>query len=51
MSLELRWTLKEGRLGPVGALVDLLFIRPRQREALSRSLVRFRRELAVELEG
>ncbi len=51
VTLSLDWTLKERRLGPLGWLVDLLFIRPRQREALGRTLVRLGRELAAEREG
>lgn len=50
VALELEWTLKERALGPLAWLVDLLFIRPRQREALARTLLRFRRELAAEAE-
>lgn len=46
VTLELRWALKDRRFGPIGALVDLVFIRPRQREALARTLLRFARELA-----
>jgi Polyketide cyclase / dehydrase and lipid transport len=46
VTLDLRWALKDRRFGPVGALVDLVFIRPRQREALARTLLRFARELA-----
>lgn len=48
VSLELRYALKEKRLGPLTPLLDVLFIRPRQREALARTLARFARELASE---
>lgn len=48
MTLELRYTLKERPMGALSVLVDALFIRPRQREALARTLVRFSRELAVQ---
>ena len=50
VTLELEWRLKERRLGPLAAVVDAVFIRPRQREALARTLLRFRRELASERE-
>jgi hypothetical protein len=50
MTLELRYALKERPLGPVSTLVDVLFILPRQRDALNRTLARFARELAVERE-
>jgi hypothetical protein len=46
MSLELRYELKDKPLGPLSAVVDAIFIRPRQREALARTLARFSRELA-----
>lgn len=46
MTLELRYELKDKPLGPASAVVDALFIRPRQREALARTLARFSRELA-----
>lgn len=48
VGLELRYSLKQRRLGPATVLLDALFIRPRQREALARTLLRFRRELASE---
>jgi len=48
VGLELRYALKDRPLGPLSLLVDAIFIRPRQREALSRTLARFSRELAVE---
>jgi hypothetical protein len=48
ITLELGYALKDKPLGPLSVLVDALFIRPRQREALSRSLARFSRELAQE---
>lgn len=51
ITLELRYALKDKPLGPLSAIVDALFIRPRQREALSRSLARFSRELASERAG
>lgn len=50
MTLELDWQLKVRRLGPLADLVNLVFVRPRQREALYSTLVRFRRELADEAE-
>jgi hypothetical protein len=46
VTLDLRWTLRASRLGPLAPLVNALFIRPRQREALARTLLRFARELA-----
>jgi hypothetical protein len=49
VALELRYTLKEARSAMV--LVDLLFIRRPQREALQRTLRRFSTELAAEREG
>lgn len=45
VTLELRYTLREQPLGPLWNVVDFLFIRPRQRDALARTLVRFAREL------
>jgi uncharacterized membrane protein len=48
ITLELRYALKERPAGPLTAIVDAIFIRPRQREALSRTLARFSRELAQE---
>jgi hypothetical protein len=48
MTLELRYELKEPPLGRLSFVVDAVFIRPRQREALSRTLARFSRELASE---
>jgi hypothetical protein len=48
MALELEWRLKQPR--PFMALVDLLFIRRQQREALQRTLRRFRTELVAESE-
>lgn len=45
VTLELRYTLKQQPLGPLWSVVDFLFIRPRQREALARTLSRFAREL------
>ena len=48
LTLELRYSLKDRPLGPLTPIVDALFIRPRQREALARTLVRFARELAAE---
>jgi hypothetical protein len=50
MTLELRYTLKERPLGPLSNLVDVVFIMPRQRDALNRTLARFARELVVERE-
>jgi uncharacterized membrane protein len=46
VSLELRYTLKQSRSGI--AIVDLLFVRRPQREALQRTLRRFRTEVAAE---
>jgi hypothetical protein len=48
MTLELSYKLKDRPLGPLTPVVDALFIRPRQREALARTLARFARELAAE---
>jgi uncharacterized membrane protein len=45
VTLELRYDLKSRPFGPLMSVVDFLFIRPRQREALVRTLVRFSREL------
>ena len=50
MTLELRYALKERPLGPLSTLVDVLFILPRQRDALQRTLARFGRELATDRE-
>lgn len=44
--LELAYRLKQRQGGPLSSVVDAIFIRPRQREALSRTLMRFSRELA-----
>ena len=49
VALELRYQIKERT--PAMAIVDLLFIRRPQREALQRTLRRFRTELASEREG
>jgi hypothetical protein len=49
ISLELRYELKTKPLGPLTFVMDLLFIRPRQREALARTMARFARELASDL--
>jgi hypothetical protein len=46
VALELEWRLKQQRR--FMALVDLLFIRRQQREALQRTLRRFRTELVAE---
>jgi hypothetical protein len=46
ITLELQWKLIGQRLGPFGPIVNGVFIRPRQREALARTLNRFARELA-----
>lgn len=48
VTLELAYKLKDRPLGPLTAVVDAVFIRPRQREALARTLVRLARELAAE---
>ncbi len=50
VGLELRWRLKRRPLGPLTPLLDAVFIRPRQREALARTLARLHRELAIERE-
>jgi uncharacterized membrane protein len=49
VALELRYTLKDPRPGM--ALVDYLFIRRPQREALERTLRRFRAEVTAERES
>jgi hypothetical protein len=49
VALELEWRLKQQR--PLMALVDLLFVRRQQREALERTLRRFRTELVSEPEA
>lgn len=49
--LELAYEVKERRGGPLFAVVDALFVRPRQREALQRTLARFARELRDERES
>lgn len=46
VTLELSYALKQQRGGPLSPVVDAIFIRPRQREALQRTLARFSRELA-----
>ncbi|MFL5845393.1 MAG: hypothetical protein ACJ762_11915 [Solirubrobacteraceae bacterium] len=53
ITLEFDYRLTKRPGGPLYSIVDAIFIRPRQREALQRTLVRFARELAVEqsLEG
>jgi uncharacterized membrane protein len=48
VTIELDYHVKEMRGGPAGKVVDWLFIRPRQREALARTLMRFARELAAD---
>jgi hypothetical protein len=48
MTLALEYGLKQRR-GLLPAVVDLLFIRRPQRESLQRTLARFARELAAEL--
>jgi uncharacterized membrane protein len=48
VTLELSYAVKERRGGPLFFVVDALFILPRQREALNRTLVRFARELRDE---
>lgn len=50
MTLELRYALKERPLGPLSSLIDVLFIMPRQRDALQRTLARFGRELISDRE-
>jgi hypothetical protein len=49
VALELRYEIKDRK--PAMAIVDLLFIRRPQREALQRTLRRFRTEVASEREG
>jgi hypothetical protein len=49
VTLELEWRLKQER--PFMTLVDLLFIRRQQREALQRTLRRFRTELTSDSEA
>jgi hypothetical protein len=49
ITLELRYQLKESTPGK--ALFDLVFVRRPQREALQRTLRRFRTEVAAEREG
>jgi hypothetical protein len=51
LTLELRYRLKDRPAGPLTPVVDAVFIRPRQREALARTLVRFAREFAAEREA
>lgn len=48
VGLELEYELKQG--GPLSPLVDLLFIRRAVRDSLWRTLLRFGREVAAELE-
>jgi uncharacterized membrane protein len=48
VALELAYEIKDRRGGPLFAVVDAIFIRPRQREALARTLARFARELAAD---
>ena len=48
LEVELRWKLKPGPLR--GPLVDVLFVRRAFRDALQRTLARFRRELEAEAE-
>ena len=48
VTLELDYRLKDMRGGPLAVVVDAVFIRPRQREALRRQLHRFARELQAE---
>lgn len=51
VTLEFAYDLKERRGGPLFSVVDAIFIRPRQREALARTLTRFARELASDRAG
>lgn len=46
VTLELSYAIKDRKGGPLFTIVDVVFIRPRQREALARTLARFSRELA-----
>ena len=50
VTLVLEYKVKENQAGPLMQGVDWLFIRPRQREALARTLHRFARELANDRE-
>jgi hypothetical protein len=50
VTLVLEYKLKQNAAGPLMTAVDWLFIRPRQREALARTLNRFARELASDRE-
>jgi hypothetical protein len=45
VTLLLEYKLKQNQAGPLMTVVDWLFIRPRQREALVRTLNRFSREV------
>lgn len=51
VGLELEYRLKRRQGGPLSPVIDAIFIRPRQREALSRTLTRFARELASDQAG
>jgi hypothetical protein len=51
VTLELDYDLKQRQGGPLFSVVDAIFIRPRQREALARTLHRFARELAADRAG
>ena len=48
VTLELDYRLAHRPGGPLYSVVDAIFIRPRQREALAGTLARFARELASE---
>jgi uncharacterized membrane protein len=48
VTLEFAYRLAHRPGGPLYAVVDALFIRPRQREALQRTLVRFGREMVAD---
>ena len=50
VTLLLVYKLKENQAGPLMSAVDWLFIRPRQRESLIRTLNRFSREVVADRE-
>lgn len=48
VTLEYDYAIKQRRGGPLFTIVDVLFILPRQRDALNRTLRRFSRELEAD---
>jgi hypothetical protein len=48
VTLLLEYSLKQNQAGPLMTAVDWLFIRPRQRESLVRTLNRFSREVVAD---